>query len=129
MVWDLSRSVPGVFRSPGKPLIKLFHLLLNLKCHFPKVSFLLNCLLYCLLYCLLNCLLYCLLDCLLPIAYWIAYWIAYTTVITPWNASCLTLKSSSSIAEIHVGGEDAEDAVGRFLPQDERGVSLQIAIQ
>ena len=29
MVWDLSRSVRKVFRSPGNPLIKLFHLFLN----------------------------------------------------------------------------------------------------
>ena len=51
MVWDLSRSVPGVFRSPGSPLIKLFHLLFNSKCRFFKVHFLYNCLLNCLLYC------------------------------------------------------------------------------
>ena len=30
MVWDLSSSVPGVFRSPGNPLINLFHLLFNI---------------------------------------------------------------------------------------------------
>ena len=29
MVWDLSRSVLRVFRSPGNPLINLFHLLFN----------------------------------------------------------------------------------------------------
>ena len=29
MVWDLSRSVPGAFRSPGNPLIKLFHFISN----------------------------------------------------------------------------------------------------
>ena len=29
MAQDLSKSVPMVFRSPGKPLIKLFHLLFN----------------------------------------------------------------------------------------------------
>ena len=29
MVWDLSRSVRMVFRSPGNPLIKLFHLLFD----------------------------------------------------------------------------------------------------
>ena len=29
MVWDLSRSVPGVFRSPGNPLIKLFHFIFD----------------------------------------------------------------------------------------------------
>ena len=45
MVWDLSRSVPGVFRSPGNPLINLFHFLFNSKCHFRKCHFLLNCLL------------------------------------------------------------------------------------
>ena len=41
MVWDLSRSVPTVFRSPGNPLIKLFHLKLNLKCNFQNPCFLL----------------------------------------------------------------------------------------
>ena len=59
MVWDLSRSVPMVFRSPGNTLINLFHLLFNSKCHFFKIICLLNCLLYCLFYCLLYCLLYC----------------------------------------------------------------------
>ena len=49
MVRDLSRSVPRVFRSLGKPLIKLFHFIFNSKCHFWKDSFLYNCLLYCLL--------------------------------------------------------------------------------
>ena len=44
MVWDLSRSVPMVFRSPGNPLINLFHLLFNSKYHFSTVCFLLNCL-------------------------------------------------------------------------------------
>ena len=39
MVWDLSRSVPKVFRTPGNPLINLFRLLFNSKCHFFKVSF------------------------------------------------------------------------------------------
>ena len=39
MVWDLSRSVPGVFRTPGNPLIKLFCFTFNSKCHFFKVSF------------------------------------------------------------------------------------------
>ena len=29
MVWDLSRSVPRVFRSSGNPLINLFHLFVN----------------------------------------------------------------------------------------------------
>ena len=62
MAQDLSKSVPMVFRSPGKPLIKLFHFIFNSKCHFSKVSFLYNCLLYC----LLNCLLYCLLACCRP---------------------------------------------------------------
>ena len=38
MVRDLSRSVPKVFRSPGKPLIKWFHFTFNSKCHFSKVS-------------------------------------------------------------------------------------------
>ena len=37
MAQDLSKSVPMVFRSPGNPLIKLFHLLFNSKCHFFKV--------------------------------------------------------------------------------------------
>ena len=46
MVWDLSRSVFRVFRSPGNPLINLFDFICNKKC---------------LLYCLVNCLLYCLL--------------------------------------------------------------------
>ena len=39
MVQDLSRSVPRVFRSLGKPLIKLFHFIFNSKCHFSKVHF------------------------------------------------------------------------------------------
>ena len=39
MVWDLSRSVPMVFRRPGNPLIKLFHFIFNWKCDFVKVSF------------------------------------------------------------------------------------------
>ena len=39
MVWDLSRSVPGVFRSPGNPLINLFHLSFNSKYHFLKNVF------------------------------------------------------------------------------------------
>ena len=39
MAQDLSKSVPMVFRSLGKPLIKLFHLLFNSKCHFVEVSF------------------------------------------------------------------------------------------
>ena len=34
MVWDLSRSVPRVFRSPGNPLINLFHFIFNETCHF-----------------------------------------------------------------------------------------------
>ena len=34
MVWDLSRSVPMVFRSPGNALINLFHFIFNKKCHF-----------------------------------------------------------------------------------------------
>ena len=38
MVWDLSSSVGMVFRSPGIPLINLFHFILNSKCHFLKVS-------------------------------------------------------------------------------------------
>ena len=29
MVWDLSRSVPEAFRTPGKPLINLFHSIFN----------------------------------------------------------------------------------------------------
>ena len=29
LVRDLSRNVPGVFRSPGDPFINLFHLLFN----------------------------------------------------------------------------------------------------
>ena len=29
MVCDLSRSVPGVFRIPGNPLINLFHFIFN----------------------------------------------------------------------------------------------------
>ena len=37
MVRDLSRSVPRVFRSLGKPLIKLFRFIFNSKCHFLKV--------------------------------------------------------------------------------------------
>ncbi len=36
MVWDLSRSVPKVFRTPGNPLIKLFHFIFNSKCRFFK---------------------------------------------------------------------------------------------
>ena len=36
---DLSKSVPMVFRSPGNPLIHLFRVILNSKCHFLKVSF------------------------------------------------------------------------------------------
>ena len=39
MVRDLSRSVPRLFRSPGKPLIKLFHFIFNSKCNFSKVHF------------------------------------------------------------------------------------------
>ena len=39
MAQDLSKSVPMVFRSPGKALIKLFHFIFNSKCHFLKVSF------------------------------------------------------------------------------------------
>ena len=39
MVQDLSKSVPRVFRSPGKALIKLFHFIFNSKCHFSKVFF------------------------------------------------------------------------------------------
>ena len=31
MVWDLSRSVPGVFRTPGNPLINLIHVIFNSK--------------------------------------------------------------------------------------------------
>ena len=54
MVWDLSRSVPRVFRSPGNPLIKLFYFIFNSNATFPKSVFLYDCLLYCLLYCLLN---------------------------------------------------------------------------
>ena len=38
MVWDLSRSVPRVFRSPGTPLINLFRFIFNSKCHFLKIS-------------------------------------------------------------------------------------------
>ena len=37
MAQDLSKSVPMVFRSPEKALIKLFHFILNSKCHFSKV--------------------------------------------------------------------------------------------
>ena len=37
LVWDLSRSVPRVFRSPGNPLIKLSNFRYNSKCHFQKV--------------------------------------------------------------------------------------------
>ena len=40
MVWDLSRSVPMMFRTPGNPLIHLFHFIFNSKCHFWKVRFL-----------------------------------------------------------------------------------------
>ena len=36
MVRDLSRSVPRVFRTPGNPLIKLFHFISNFKCNFCK---------------------------------------------------------------------------------------------
>ena len=36
MVWDLSKSVPKVFRSPRNPLIHLFYLIFNQKCHFSK---------------------------------------------------------------------------------------------
>ena len=39
MTQDLSKSLPMVFRSPGKVLIKLFHFIFNSKCHFLKVSF------------------------------------------------------------------------------------------
>ena len=66
MVWEPSRSVRMMFRSPGNPLINLFHLLFNSKCHFFKVNFLSNCLLNCLLHCLLNCLLNCLLYSCVP---------------------------------------------------------------
>ena len=56
MVWDLSKSVPKVFRSPRNPLIHLFYLIFNQNATFQNVIRLLNCLLYCLLYFLLNCL-------------------------------------------------------------------------
>ena len=36
MVWDLSRSVPGVFRSPGNSVINLFHFIFNSTCSFNK---------------------------------------------------------------------------------------------
>ena len=39
MAQDLFKSVPMVFRSLGKPLIKLFHFIFNSKCHFKKVIF------------------------------------------------------------------------------------------
>ena len=39
MVWDLSRSVPRVFRRPGNPLIELFHFIFNSKCNFWKCCF------------------------------------------------------------------------------------------
>ena len=39
MAQDLSKSVPMVFRSPGKVLIKLFYFIFNSKCHFLKVCF------------------------------------------------------------------------------------------
>ena len=65
MAQDLSKSVSMVFRSPGKPLIKLFHFFYLEMPFFSKSIFLYNCLLNCLLDCLLDCLLYCLLCCLL----------------------------------------------------------------
>ena len=37
MVWDLSTSVPMMFRTPGNPLINLFDFVFNSKCHFSKV--------------------------------------------------------------------------------------------
>ena len=39
MVWDLSRSVPEAFRTPGNPLINLFHFIFNSECHFSKSQF------------------------------------------------------------------------------------------
>ena len=39
MVWNLSRGVPKVFRTPGNPLIHLSHSIFNSKSHFSKVSF------------------------------------------------------------------------------------------
>ena len=39
MVRDLSRSVPMMFRTPGNPLINLFHLICNSKCHFFECRF------------------------------------------------------------------------------------------
>ena len=39
LTWDLSRSVRMVFRSPGNPLINLFHFIFNSRCHFLEVSF------------------------------------------------------------------------------------------
>ena len=44
-VRDLSKSVPMVFRSPGKALIKLFHFIFNSECHFQKCVFSYNSLL------------------------------------------------------------------------------------
>ena len=39
MVWDLSRSVPKVFRTPGNSFINLFHFIFNSKCHFLQMPF------------------------------------------------------------------------------------------
>ena len=51
MTQDLSKSVPMVFRSPGKVLLKLCYSIFNSKGHFLKSVFLYNCPLYCLLDC------------------------------------------------------------------------------
>ena len=64
MAWDLSRSVPRVFRSPGNPLIKLFHFSFLWKYHFLKSQ-----LLYTIAYWIADW-----------IAYWFAYWIAYCAI-------------------------------------------------
>ena len=39
MVWDLSRSVPRVFRSPGNPLINVFHFICISTYNFPNPPF------------------------------------------------------------------------------------------
>ena len=49
MVWDPSRSVRMMFRSPGDPLINLFHFIFT--CHLLGVIFFCNWLLSCLVYC------------------------------------------------------------------------------
>ncbi len=83
MVWDLSRSVPMVFRSPGNPLIKLFHLSFNSKCHVLKVFYWIA---YWIAYC---------------IAYWIANWNAYWNLL--WQLTRCLILSRASLDELGDG--------------------------